>query len=32
MAGSPSDRVFRQMHQLLDFGAVGTLSDAQLLD
>ena len=32
MAASPSDRVFRQVHQLLDFGAVGTLSDAQLLD
>jgi RNA polymerase sigma factor (sigma-70 family) len=32
MAGSTSDRVFRQMHQLLDFGAVGTMSDAQLLD
>ncbi len=32
MAGSPSDRLFRQVHQLLDFGAVGTMSDAQLLD
>ena len=32
MAGSPSDRVLRQVHRLFNFGAVGTLSDAQLLD
>ena len=32
MAGSPSDRVLRQVHRLFNFGAVGTMSDAQLLD
>ena len=32
MAGSTSDRVFRNVHQILDFGAVGTLSDEQLVD
>ena len=32
MAGSPSDRVLRQVHRLLNFGAVGTMSDAELLD
>ena len=32
MAGSPSDRVLRQVHRLFNFGAVGTLSDAELLD
>ncbi len=32
MAGSPSNRVHRQVHRLFNFGAVGTMSDAQLLD
>ena len=32
MAGRPSDRVHRQVHRLFHFGAVGTMSDAQLLD
>ncbi len=32
MAGSPSDRVLRQVHRLFKFGAVGTMSDAELLD
>ena len=32
MAGSPSDRVLRQVHRLLNVGAVGTMSDAELLD
>src|SRR5271170_3747474 len=32
MAGSPSDRVHRQVHRLFNFGAVGTMSDAELLD
>jgi RNA polymerase sigma factor (sigma-70 family) len=32
MAERISDGVSRQMHQLLDFGAVGAMSDAQLLD
>jgi RNA polymerase sigma factor (sigma-70 family) len=32
MAGSPSDRVLRQVHRLFNIGAVGTLSDAELLD
>jgi RNA polymerase sigma factor (sigma-70 family) len=32
MAGSPSDRVLRQVHRLFNFGAVGTMSDAELLD
>jgi RNA polymerase sigma factor (sigma-70 family) len=31
MAGSPSDRVLRQVHRLFNFGAVGTMSDGQLL-
>ncbi len=32
MAGSPSNRVHRQVHRLFNFGAVGAMSDAQLLD
>jgi RNA polymerase sigma factor (sigma-70 family) len=32
MAGNPSHQVLRQMHRLFRFGAVGTMSDAQLLD
>ncbi len=32
MAVNPSDRVHRQVHRLFNFGAVGTMSDAQLLD
>jgi RNA polymerase sigma factor (sigma-70 family) len=32
MAGSPSDQVFQQVHRLFNLGAVGTMSDAQLLD
>ena len=32
MAGSSSDRVLGQMHRLFHFGAVGAMSDAQLLD
>src|SRR4051812_19296056 len=32
MAGRPSDRVLRQVQRLFNFGAVGTLSDAELLD
>jgi len=32
MAGSPSDRVLRQVHLLFNLGTVGTMSDAQLLD
>ena len=32
MAGSPSDRVLRQVHRLFNIGAVGTMSDAELLD
>ena len=32
MAGRPSDRVLRQVHRLFNFGVVGTMSDAQLLD
>jgi polysaccharide biosynthesis/export protein len=32
MAGSPSDRVLRYVHLLFNFGAVGTMSDAKLLD
>ena len=32
MAGNPSERVLRQVHRLLSFGAVGAASDAQLLD
>src|SRR3954468_2818673 len=32
MAGSPSDRVLRQVHRLFNMGLVGTMSDAELLD
>jgi RNA polymerase sigma factor (sigma-70 family) len=32
MAGSPSDRVLRQVQRLFNIGAVGTMSDAELLD
>jgi RNA polymerase sigma factor (sigma-70 family) len=32
MAGSPSDQVLRHVHRLFQIGAVGTMSDAQLLD
>ena len=32
MAGSSSDRVLRHVHRLFNFGAVGTMSDAELLD
>ena len=32
MAGSPSDGTHRQVHRLFNFGAVGTMSDSQLLD
>jgi RNA polymerase sigma factor (sigma-70 family) len=32
MAGSPSDRVLRQVHRLFNIGAVGTMSDTELLD
>ncbi len=32
MAGRPSDRVKGQMHRLFHLGAIGTMSDAQLLD
>jgi RNA polymerase sigma factor (sigma-70 family) len=32
MVARPSDLVHTQMHRLFNFGAVGTLSDAQLLD
>jgi RNA polymerase sigma factor (sigma-70 family) len=32
MAASPYDRVHRQVHRLFNFGAIGTMSDAQLLD
>jgi polysaccharide biosynthesis/export protein len=32
MAGSPSDRVHQQGHRLFNLGAVGTMSDSQLLD
>ena len=32
MAGNPSDRLLGQVHRLFHFGAVGTMSDAQLLD
>ncbi len=31
MAGSASDRVLGQVHRLFNFGAVGTMSDGQLL-
>ena len=32
MAGSSSDRVFRQVHRVFNLGAVGMMSDAQLLE
>ncbi len=32
MAGNPTDRVHRQVGRLFNFGVVGTLSDAQLVD
>ena len=32
MAGSPSDRVLRQVRRLFNIGAVGTMSDAELFD
>jgi RNA polymerase sigma factor (sigma-70 family) len=32
MAGSRSERMNRQVHRLFNFGAVGMMSDAQLLD
>ena len=32
MADSPSNRVLRQAHRLFHFGAVGSMSDAELLD
>jgi polysaccharide biosynthesis/export protein len=32
MASRSSDRVVRQMHRLFDLGAVGAISDSQLLD
>jgi RNA polymerase sigma factor (sigma-70 family) len=32
MGGNPSGGVHRQVHRLFHFGAIGTLSDAQLLD
>jgi RNA polymerase sigma factor (sigma-70 family) len=32
MAGSSYDRVHRQVHRLFNFGTLGTMSDAQLLD
>ena len=32
MAGNPSDRVHRHVGRLFNFGVVGTLSDAQLVD
>ena len=32
MACDPSDRLLRQVHRLFNFGAVGAMSDAQLLD
>jgi RNA polymerase sigma factor (sigma-70 family) len=32
MAVNPSDRVHRQVHRLFNLGAIGTMSDAQLLD
>ena len=32
MVGSSSDRVLRQVHRLFNVGAVGTMSDAELLD
>jgi hypothetical protein len=32
MAGGPSERVLGQVHRLFELGAVGTMSDAQLLE
>jgi RNA polymerase sigma factor (sigma-70 family) len=32
VADSPSDRVLRQVHRLFNIGAVGTMSDAELLE
>ena len=32
MARSPSDGVLRQVHRLFNLGAIGTMSDSQLLD
>ena len=32
MAGNSSDRVFRQVHRVLNLGAVGMMPDAQLLE
>ena len=32
MAGSSSDYVFRQVHRIFNLGAVGMMSDAQLLE
>ena len=32
MAGTPADRMLRQVHRLFNFGTVGTMSDAELLD
>jgi hypothetical protein len=32
MAPRASDRLFRQLHRLFELGAVGMLTDAQLLD
>ncbi len=32
MAGNPSDRVIRPVHRLFNLGAVGAMSDEQLLD
>ena len=32
MAGNPSERRHRQMHQLFSLGAVGAMSDAELLE
>ena len=32
MAGRSSDGLLRQVHRIVNLGAVGTLTDAQLLD
>src|ERR1700741_4556149 len=32
MARSPSNRALRQVHRLFNFGTIGAMSDAQLLD
>ena len=32
VAGNPSERRHRQMHQLFSLGAVGAMSDAELLE